>query len=297
MAPLALLSLLYSRKKKRGKLDAFIILLVLGIALSLSLTSCGQVTVTAMPTAGTPAPTYIIQVTASGTTSTYIATPNGTPIPPPTLPNCPTPRNWSGSVVFTRYVTVEEGDDYFKKNDPQENNVVPIEIPEGAPAQLMQVPVKRFYVGNADDPGWSVYESGSGALDPKNPDSVKLSGGQKYAQTDLGQKPSGFHGSYYFTNQLTTACGNPLDANANIIAVAQNLFGTEGHGCGDTYYFNIPELENTIFTVEDSGSFPVQNGAGDHFDIYVGIQDHKSFGDSPLAKYDGLPVEIAKAQP
>lgn len=186
---------------------------------------------------------------------------------------------------------------YFMKNDPQLTNEVPIEIPQGAVAQLKQVPVWRFYVGNANDPGWSVYESGSGALDPTNQDSVRLSGGQKYVQTDLGQKPSGFHASYYFADHLTTACGNTLDASANIIAVADNLLGSPGHRCGDKYYIDIPELGNTIFTVMDRGTFEVKNGAPDHFDLYVGIQDHASFISSPLARYDGQSVQIAKAQP
>ena len=43
MAPLALLWMIYSRKKKRGKLDMFIILLVLGVAVSMSLAGCENI--------------------------------------------------------------------------------------------------------------------------------------------------------------------------------------------------------------------------------------------------------------
>jgi RHS repeat-associated protein len=46
IGPLVLLAMLYSRKKRRGKLDTFIILLVLSVALSMSLAAC----------IGTPAP-------------------------------------------------------------------------------------------------------------------------------------------------------------------------------------------------------------------------------------------------
>ena len=66
--PLALLSLLYSRKKKRGTLDTIIILVVIGMSLGLSLTACGSnngpTTTTVNTTTGpstvtaTPTPTW-----------------------------------------------------------------------------------------------------------------------------------------------------------------------------------------------------------------------------------------------
>ncbi len=83
--PLALLSLVYTRKKKRGTLDTIIILMVLGVAVGMSLSACQgvQVTVTSSPTPESPLPTYTITVTAQGTSQTFIATPNGTPVGTP----------------------------------------------------------------------------------------------------------------------------------------------------------------------------------------------------------------------
>ena len=93
--PLALLSLIYSRKKKRGTLDTIIILVVIGMSLGLSLTACQgvQVTVTPMSTPGSPLPTYIIHVATPTTSATYIATPSGTPVPTPSPTCTPTPSN------------------------------------------------------------------------------------------------------------------------------------------------------------------------------------------------------------
>jgi hypothetical protein len=191
---------------------------------------------------------------------------------------------------------VREDDPFFTPNDPTWSNVVPIEkTPGGEETTLTVVPVWRFYVGNADSPTWSVYWNGSGEL--HHPDSLRMSNGQKYVKVDPNNQPPGFHAAYYFTDQLTGACYTTIDASANIIAVARNLFDTEGHKCGDAYYFNIPELEGRKFTVQDKGSFVVAPNEPDHFDVYVGIQDHASFVASPLAKYDGQPVQIAKTQP
>jgi hypothetical protein len=193
---------------------------------------------------------------------------------------------------------VKEDDPFFTPNDPTWSNVVPIEnIPGGQETTLTVVPVWRFYVGNADSPTWSVYWNGSGELD--HPDSLSMSGGKKYVKTDTNNKPAGFNAAYYFTDQLTGTCGSVLDANANIIAVAGNLFGSPDHNCGDKYYLNIPGLEDKIFTVQDTGTFEVHKelGAPDHFDIYVGIQDHISFATSPLAQYDGQLMQVGKARP
>lgn len=193
---------------------------------------------------------------------------------------------------------MREDDTSFAPNDPTWSNAVHIEkTPGGKETTLTVVPVWRFYVGNADSPTWSVYWNGSGIL--TEPASLSLSNGQKYVKVDTDNKPPGFNAAYYFTNQLTGACNRELDANANILAVAGNLFGSLGHSCGDKYYINIPELENKIFAVEDSGTFVVDKSKGepDHFDLYVGIQDRASFDASPLARYDGQLVQIAKAQP
>jgi RHS repeat-associated protein len=111
LAPLALLSLIYGRKKKRGTLDTVVILVVLGVGLSMSLAACGgtttqtvgnatvtitptptangaqsaTVTVTVPPPAGSPVgtPTIICTATASPTVT---PTPTPTLLPPPTNP-------------------------------------------------------------------------------------------------------------------------------------------------------------------------------------------------------------------
>ncbi len=85
MAPLALLSLFYSRKRKRGTLDTFVILLVLGVAFGLSLAACGT---SPQPTAPTP---VIVQVG----TNQWVAVINGTPVavgPTPRPAGTPLPK-------------------------------------------------------------------------------------------------------------------------------------------------------------------------------------------------------------
>jgi len=191
---------------------------------------------------------------------------------------------------------VTESDTFFKEG----SGAVPIEtVAGGTETTLQTVPVWRFYVGNADSPTWSVYWNGSGEL--THPDSLSMSGGKKYVQVDTNNKPIyydyQFSASYYFTEQVTGACGKALSSNANAIAVANNKFGSFGHNCGDQYYIDIPGLGNTIFTVMDRGTFVVEGDQPDHFDIYVGIQDHESFENSPLAQYDGQLVRVAKVQP
>ena len=79
--PLALLSLIYTRKKKRGTLDVIIILVVLGVSLGMSLSACGSgatpppvITITPTPTPnGTPE----VTITATAT----VPAPPGTPTP------------------------------------------------------------------------------------------------------------------------------------------------------------------------------------------------------------------------
>jgi hypothetical protein len=89
MAPLALLSLIYSGKKKRGKVDTLIILLVLGVSLSTGLSACGNngstTTPINTPTGSgkitvTPTPTGI---TVTITTPPPAGSPAGTPSPTP----------------------------------------------------------------------------------------------------------------------------------------------------------------------------------------------------------------------
>ena len=86
LAPLALLSLFYSRRKKRGALDTIIILLVLGVSLGLGLTACNGTTTQSTPIGAvtvTPTPT---PNGAQGTTVTATLTPNpGAPVEIPVV--------------------------------------------------------------------------------------------------------------------------------------------------------------------------------------------------------------------
>ena len=90
-APLALLSLLYSRKKKRGTLDTIIILVVLGVVLGMSLTACQQPTPSSPAPGGGNPPTPPPSIGGpAGPTPTPNPTPqpSGTPITPVTPPAC-----------------------------------------------------------------------------------------------------------------------------------------------------------------------------------------------------------------
>jgi RHS repeat-associated protein len=103
-APLALLAMVYSRKKgKRSKWDYLIILLVLAIVIGVSLVACGSGTPTPTPS-GSPTPTMppnsgtqgsggntsggsspSPEATPSGTPTKCTATTNPTPTPPSTI--------------------------------------------------------------------------------------------------------------------------------------------------------------------------------------------------------------------
>lgn len=81
MAPLALLSLFYSRKKKRGTLDTIIILLVLGVSLSLGLAACGS---------NPPPPTLMVVITTTpGQHVAVLENASGTPLATYPLPSAP----------------------------------------------------------------------------------------------------------------------------------------------------------------------------------------------------------------
>jgi len=88
MAPLFLLALLYSRKKKRGKIDTFVILLVLCVGVSMSLAACGP-----GGTAPLTATATIVVTPAQTPTATSMATTaiNGTPVATNTPVQTPTP--------------------------------------------------------------------------------------------------------------------------------------------------------------------------------------------------------------
>ena len=291
IGPLGLISFFFGRKKKGSKVGTFLALFLVIGSMSMTLAACGGGGGGGQPPTVPPG-TPISGVGTSTGSGVATPEPSSTPLAVP----CPEPKNWlPDKVIFTRYVTVKENDPFFTPNDPTLSNAVPIEkTPGGQEVILAVVPVWRFYVGNADTPTWSVYWNGSGELN--HSDSLSMSSGKKYVQADTNNKPLGFNAAYYFTDQLTGTCGNALNANENIIAVAGNLFGQEGHKCGDTYYLDVLGLEDKIFTVRDRGTFVVENGQPDHFDIYVGIQDRASFDASPLAQYDGQLIQIAKAR-
>ncbi len=106
--PLALLSLVYTRRKKRGTLDTIIILVVLGVSLGMGLSACGTnpapppvITITPTPTPnGTPE----VTITATAT----VPAPPGTPTPTITvtctataISGTPTPMATSGYYIPT----------------------------------------------------------------------------------------------------------------------------------------------------------------------------------------------------
>ena len=119
--PLALLSLVYSRKKKRGTLDTIIILVVLGVVLGMSLSACQQ------PTPSSPAPGGGNQPTPppsiggpAGPTPTQNPTPqpNGTPVPTAQPISCPIASTLTNKFRITADEITSAGGtmmDYFQK--------------------------------------------------------------------------------------------------------------------------------------------------------------------------------------
>ena len=112
-APLALLSLIYSRRKKRGTLDTIIILALVGMSLGLSLTACSGGTSTPPPTVivviTTTPGKHVVQVEAGGTVLATVEFPTATPTAPPTpcqtvmvLTQTPTPAPTSSLDILDR---------------------------------------------------------------------------------------------------------------------------------------------------------------------------------------------------
>jgi hypothetical protein len=88
VAPLALLALVFGRKKKRGKWDGLLIALVMVAAVGMSLTACSGSSTVETPTAtasvtATPAPNGAVEATATITQKLPAAT--GTPTTTPTI--------------------------------------------------------------------------------------------------------------------------------------------------------------------------------------------------------------------
>jgi len=137
IAPLVLLAMVYSRKKRRGKLDMLVLLLVLGAALGLSLSACGgptppPPTVVVNIATTPPAPGSVVgsaTITATGipgviSTPVVLATPCpdititltlGTPTPEPTAGNWYTFEDYW---IISHYVTALEWDPYFDSTGP-----------------------------------------------------------------------------------------------------------------------------------------------------------------------------------
>ena len=118
-APLALLSLVYSRRKKRGTLDIIIILVVLGVALGMSLTACQQ------PTPSSPAPGGGNPPTTppSGGSGPAGPTPTQNPTPQPrgTPTQIPTPCPFFANGRYDRQAAVnfaERNKVSYVDNDP-----------------------------------------------------------------------------------------------------------------------------------------------------------------------------------
>ncbi len=84
--PLALLSLIYSRRRKHGKLDTIILLIVLGVGLSMSLAACAGTTTTTIGNATvtiTPIPSQ--NGTQSATVTVTVPPPTGSPVGTPSI--------------------------------------------------------------------------------------------------------------------------------------------------------------------------------------------------------------------
>lgn len=316
IAPLGLLGLLLGRKKKRSKWDTILVLLVLGAVVVMSLTACGPkapAPIPPQPPTGTPSPgSETEDIQSPGTTETpakTLAIPtdecNGTP----TATTTPTPirKNWlSQKYIITHYATVIENDEFFSRDEPggvARSGNVPIRDLNTGNIAYQTVPVWRFYIGrqkggSCDDncANWHVYLQGSGRL--THPDSLVLSGGKQYVQTDIDNLPPPLNGyqaqaSYYFMDKPVGACGSayPLEKDATM-AVPYGTLNVEFF-CGEKYY--IEGFGDTVFTVNDTGSF-VDEDEIPHFDIYAGERTYDEFYNDSNYRSDGKLHGVAKVQ-
>ncbi len=263
-APLALLSLLYSRKKKRGTLDTIIILVVLGVVLGMSLTACQQPTPSSPAPGGgnPPAPPPSIGGPAGPTpTPNPTPQPGETPVSPTALPQCPTAKNWLPvKFLITHYVISEEDDPLFKVC----NNCYPANIPmsatPGGPIGYHQYN-NAFVYGRCDEipcqsknAYWGVYQEGTGYTHD-----------HQYITKDSNQPANIGTTVFTYVSEPKSACGSYLETGKTI-AVSQNNFSknpSAKFGCGKQFYI---EGLDGVFTITDSGT-KVSNT---QFDIYVG---------------------------
>ena len=110
VAPLALIGLALGKKKKRGKWDTFIVLLVVGVVVGMSVSACGG-------TAGDQEETVTVTITFPST-KTATETPQPTTIPSPTatISIAPTirPTLWEGCQMKIWYSGFESDTDYLE---------------------------------------------------------------------------------------------------------------------------------------------------------------------------------------
>ena len=118
MAPLAVMTIVYSRKKKRGKWDSLVIVVVLFMTAGMALSACDDSTPPPTITVSTPTPTptvaFTVTVTATfpSSTSTPTQAPTITCVvevtPSPTDKPSPTPAPYSTSITKnqSKYLTM-----------------------------------------------------------------------------------------------------------------------------------------------------------------------------------------------
>ena len=105
LAPLAVLSMFYGRKKKRNKWDTLIILVLLGASTAIGIVACAPAPTPPSGSANTAPPAMPAQTQTPVPTNpgTIPATPTGTPPAPietPTAISCPTPTLTPGLELF-----------------------------------------------------------------------------------------------------------------------------------------------------------------------------------------------------
>jgi RHS repeat-associated protein len=293
--PLALLSLVYSRRKKRGTLDMIIVLMMLGMTLSMSLTAC----VVPMPS---PAPSPLspdpgIPRTGGGTpepTTTPPSTPSsaGTPTNMPTIClGMPVPNGISGDFTITHYTIPEEDDHYFHRDggyDGKGGGFIPLATNNTWKNQYAFISVYAFAVGNTKDDHWSVLVNGSGFLNEPGDQNYG-----KYLHVAVPDYSTTFPYSLFeILDGKPTPCGGSVleslrDSQEVTIAVNEQLLRSGYYTCGEK--FTIDLYPGKIFKIGDGGTFQNKNDDDpNHFDIYVGEMHKEDFDrlyPQPLSGY------------
>ena len=275
-APLALLSLVYSRRKKRGTLDIIIVLVVIGMSIGMSLTvwdaqpAQAQQSTAVSSSIVMPIPSQ--NEAQSATVTVTIPTSLGTPVNASQSSICMAPISIPlGQYLITHYVIVEENDPYFNQIDGN----IPIATGSGWDYIFAKISVYHFAYGNASNPAWSVNVNGTGILnDPRDAQYGRYL--HVYASRD-GSHPWPHTLFEFLGQQPQPACGGALEAwsqNAQevTIAVSQDFLNkSQGYTCGEK--FTIDLYPGKIFKIADAGTFTDH----DHFDIYVGPMQKGNF--------------------